>query len=307
MANQEHHGQGANQAELVKAVQRLIAAQTQSHANVLTHETLSGGCINFAQCFQLENGNRYFVKSNRDIPGIFQAESDGLKAIASTESFRVPEVIGLGKTESGTQFLVLEFISPSSPLENFNQQFGRQLAQLHRADHKESRFGFSGDNFIGSTVQKNAWHHDWVEFFAVQRLGFQLKLANQNGLATSELNRMCEKLINRLDRFIGSSSESPALIHGDLWSGNYLISSDGAPVLIDPAAYFGNRESEFGMTKLFGGFNSEFYHAYNEAYPLAEGWEQRVDIYQLYHLLNHLNLFGTSYISACLQILRKLH
>lgn len=308
MADKAKHQHRDNQAELVDAVQRLIAAETRSNADVLAYETLSGGCINLARCFQMENGNRYFVKSNRDIPGIFQAESDGLRAIAATESFRVPEVIGLGETESGTQFLVLEFICPSSsPPENFGRQFGRQLAQLHRANHQETRFGFPDDNFIGSTAQKNAWHQDWVEFFAVQRLGFQLKLANKKGLATPELNRMCDKLILRLDRFISSSTDSTALIHGDLWSGNYLVSSDGAPVLIDPATYFGNRESEFGMTKLFGGFNPEFYHAYNDAYPLTEGWEQRVEIYQLYHLLNHLNIFGTSYISACLQILRKLH
>jgi len=145
-----------------------------------------------------------------------QAESDGLKAIAATESFRVPEAIGLGETESGTR-------------------------PVHRL----------------------------------------------------------------FDRF--KPTDSNALIHGNLWSENYLISSHGKPALIDPATYFGNRESEFGMTTLFGGFNSEFYHAYNDAYPMTEGWEQRVEIYQLYHLLNHLNIFGTSYAPACLQIFRKFH
>ena len=243
------------------------------------------------------------------MPGVFGLEAEGLQAIRSTAAFKVPDVIGVGETEGQseqrTQFLVLEYIPPAPRSKNFFETFGRQLAQMHQANHQESRFGFSSDNFIGSTPQKNTWHTDWVEFFATQRLEFQLKLANGSNLATPELNKGCDKLILQLDRFIGSS-EPPALLHGDLWSGNYLISQDGNPVLIDPAAYFGARECEFGMIKLFGGFNSQFYDAYNEAYPLSDGWEQRTEIYQLYHLLNHLNLFGTSYLPQCLQILRKL-
>ena len=306
MANQANASDQSILADLLPDVEQLIGQSTQSDAKVLSTETVSGGCINSAICCCLENGKRYFVKFNRSVPDVFGLESEGLEAIRSTGAFKVPEVIGFGKTELETQFLVLEFIPPAPKAKNFFEVFGRQLAQMHQANHEQSRFGFASDNFIGSTPQKNAWHKDWVEFFAVQRLEFQLKLANDNGWATPELNKRCDKLILQLDRFIGSSSEPPALLHGDLWSGNYLISSQGNPVLIDPAVYFGARESEFGMIKLFGGFNSEFYHAYNEAYPLADGWQQRTDIYQLYHLLNHLNLFGTSYLSGCLQILRKL-
>jgi len=293
-------------ADLLPAVERLISDSTQSPTKILSTETVSGGCINSAICCHLENGPHYFVKFNKDLPDVFKAEAEGLEAIRATATFKVPEVIGIGKTESATQFLVLEFISPASKGKNFFEMFGRQLAQMHQANEQESRFGFPHDNFIGSTPQENTWHKGWPEFFALQRLEFQLKLANQNGLANPELNKRCKKLILQLDRFIGSLSEPPALLHGDLWSGNYLISQDGNPVLIDPAVYFGSREAEFGMIKLFGGFNSQFYDAYNEAYPLREGWEQRTEIYQLYHLLNHLNLFGTSYLSGCLQILRKL-
>lgn len=306
MADQANLSDQAILADLLPSVERLIGQSTQSDSKVMSTEPVSGGCINSAICCNLNNGKRYFVKHNNDLPGLFRLEADGLEAIRATAAFKIPDLIGVGETKSGTQFLVLEFI-PAAPKSNdFFETFGRQLAEMHQANDQQTRFGFSSDNFIGSTPQKNTWHQNWAEFFAVERLGFQLKLANLNGLANSELNERCDKLILQLDRFIGPASEPPALLHGDLWSGNYLVSPDGNPVLIDPAVYYGARESEFGMIKLFGGFNSRFYHAYNEAYPLTEGWEQRTEIYQLYHLLNHLNLFGTSYLPQCLQILRKL-
>jgi len=256
-------------ADLLPHVQRLIGQSIGSNAKIQSTETVSGGCINSAICCYLENGECYFVKFNQNLPGVFELEAEGLEAIRSTDTLKAPEVLGSGETELGTQFLVLEFISQAPQKKNFFETFGRQLAQMHRANQAEIRFGFPNDNFIGSTPQKNTWNADWIEFFAVQRLEFQLKLANHNGLATSELNQRCDKLILRLDRFI-NSSEPPALVHGDLWSGNYLVSQGGIPVLIDPAVYFGARESEFGMIKLFGGFNSQFYHAYNEAYSLSE-------------------------------------
>lgn len=294
-------------ADLMPSIERLIGQSTQSDAKVVSTGAVSGGCINSAISCELENGKCYFVKYNNDMRGVFRLEAHGLEAIRATTAFRTPDVIGVGETESGVEFLVLEFISGASKPDDFFEMFGRQLAQMHQANDQESRYGFISDNFIGSTPQKNKWHNDWTEFFAVERLGFQLKLANLNGLANAELNKRCDNLIEQLGRFIDSPAEPPALLHGDLWSGNYLVSQDGGPVLIDPAAYFGARESEFGMIRLFGGFNSRFYHAYNEVYPLADGWELRTEIYQLYHLLNHLNLFGTSYLPQCLQILRKLN
>ena len=305
MADRANPGDQATLADLILSVERVIGQSTQSDSRVVSSEMISGGCINSAIRCDVDTGKRYFVKFNQDLPEVFRLEADGLETLRSTAMFKIPEVIGIGQTEAGTQFLVLEFIPPAPKAKNFFDTFGRQLAQMHKANDRESRFGFHGDNFIGSNPQKNTWNKNWTEFFAVERLGFQLKLANDNGLANSDLNQRCRKLIDQLDRFIGSQSEPPALIHGDLWSGNYLVSKDGSPVLIDPAVYYGARESEFGMIRLFGGFNSHFYNAYNESYPLTEGWEQRTEIYQLYHLLNHLNLFGASYLPQCLQILRK--
>ena len=277
-------------------------------AKILSTESISGGCISSAQVVTLKDGRQYFVKSNPDQANMFEPEAAGLVAIAATEAIRVPAVIGHGKSDSGTGFLVLEFIESSPRPKDFFEHFGRSLGQMHLNStkaHSDGQFGLDHANFIGSTPQENDWSQNWPMFFACHRIGYQLKLANENGLANSEFNRSCEKLIGRLPELLVTPNEPPALIHGDLWSGNFMVGSTGEPVLIDPAVYFASREAEFGMTKLFGGFSSEFYHAYNEAYPLSDGWEERAEIYKLYHLINHLNLFGTSYLSGCLTILRK--
>ena len=295
----------SHEIELISAVEKLVTKVTGIPSKVSSTEAVSGGCINSVKHFRCVDGRDYLVKTNQNIPGLFESESAGLAAIRATETIEVPNVIGYGATKSGIQFLILDFIVASPPAKFFPELFGRQLALLHSAG-EQKRFGFNHDNFIGSNPQKNTWRSDWVEFFAVERLEFQLKLANRNNVSTSELNQSCNRLISKLDRVIGVGSDFPALIHGDLWSGNLMVSPSGRPVLIDPAAYFGSREAEFGMTTLFGGFNSDFYDAYNEASPLSDGWQRRVDVYQLYHLLNHLNIFGSSYLSQCLQVLRKL-
>ena len=174
---------------------------------------------------------------------------------------------------------------------------------MHRQGTSTS-FGFTEDNFIGATVQPNPQNSDWVEFWIEHRIGFQLKLASDNGFAFA-LKQLETSFSRGIRRVLQEPSEAPALIHGDLWSGNYLVSAAGHPVVIDPAAYYAHREAEFGMTTLFGGFDQAFYNAYDEAFPLAEGWEDRVEIYRLYHLLNHLNLFGQSYLSGCREIMQK--
>ena len=165
-------------------------------------------------------------------------------------------------------------------------------------------FGFEEDNYIGATPQPNAWTDDWVTFFAEQRLGFQLRLAADNGFG-GELARLGERLLSRLGELIDEPAEPACLLHGDLWGGNYLCDAEGQPVLIDPAAYYGRREAELAMTTLFGGFDSAFYGAYEEAWPLAPGSAERLEIYKLYHLLNHLNLFGGGYLGGCLGVLRR--
>lgn len=241
-----------------------------------------------------------FVKtSHRDV---FASEAAGLDALQQTNAIRVAEVLAVGKY-AGKYVLVLEAIESQAPTGDFFELFARKLVALHR--HGSRRFGFDGDNFLGQTFQPNPMTDDWVKFWSESRLGYQLKLAEANNYGGSELQRLGGDLLNRLDSLIGNSNEKPALIHGDLWSGNWLCDANNQPALIDPAAYFANREAEFGMTTLFGGLPEQFYEAYDEAWPMEQGWRERVSVYRLYHLLNHLNLFGRSYLADCLEILRR--
>ncbi len=264
-----------------------------------------GGCINNAVLVTASSGQSFFIKSNRDATEhVFRAEAEGLRAIRETNTIRVPQIITFGTVETSGAFLVMEAIEPKGRANDFFETLGRQLAEMHRAGTSD-RFGFDQNNWLGSSEQPNDRSSDWVEFWATSRLGFQLELADKNQLGGRELQQLGRRLIDRLDGLISSSAEPPSLIHGDLWSGNYMADERGQPVLIDPAVYYGNREAEFGMTTLFGGFPSEFYDAYAAALPLAEGWKTRVEIYRLYHLLNHLNLFGSSYLSGCLEILQR--
>jgi fructosamine-3-kinase len=264
-----------------------------------------GGCINNAVLVTASSGQSFFIKSNSDATEhVFRAEAEGLRAIRETNTIRVPQIITFGTVETSGAFLVMEAIEPKGRANDFFETLGRQLAEMHRAGTSD-RFGFDQNNWLGSSEQPNDRSSDWVEFWATSRLGFQLELADKNQLGGRELQQLGRRLIDRLDGLISSSAEPPSLIHGDLWSGNYMADERGQPVLIDPAVYYGNREAEFGMTTLFGGFPSEFYDAYAAALPLAEGWKTRVEIYRLYHLLNHLNLFGSSYLSGCLEILQR--
>ena len=178
------------------------------------------------------------------------------------------------------------------------------MAELHRT--KGERFGYESDNYIGATPQPNEWSNSWVEFFRERRLGFQVRLLEERGYATPELLEKATALMGKLDALIGRHPVEPSLLHGDLWSGNYMSDADGMPVLIDPAVYYGDREADLAMTELFGRFDAKFYAAYKKSHPLAAGYDQRRDIYNLYHLLNHLNLFGLSYMPGVMEILRRL-
>lgn len=291
--------------ELLTQIELGFAAATGNSRSIASVHPVSGGCINETNILKTTDGQRYFVKSHSSAPtDMFAAESAGLSAIADTNTIAVPQVIAEGKGSSGEGFLILETIECGKRSRDFFETFGHQLANLHRAGSSE-QFGFSTDNFLGSTAQPNPWTDNWTEFWAESRLGFQLRLATRNGQGGQKLQTLGKKLIDRLEALIGIPDEPPGLIHGDLWSGNFMVGSEGQPVLIDPAVYYGSREAEFGMTTLFGGFPSEFYDAYLETWPLADGWETRVEIYRLYHLLNHLNLFGSSYLGGCLEILEK--
>jgi fructosamine-3-kinase len=221
-------------------------------------------------------------------------------------SIRVPLPVGTGGEEDGSiPFIIMENIETGRAKTDFHKTFGRQFAELHKSS-QQGRFGFDHDNYLGSTPQPNGWKESWVEFWREHRLGHQLALARKQGLSDPELERRGDLLLDRLEGLIGEPAEPACLLHGDLWGGNYLADSAGEPVLIDPAAYYGRREADLAMTMLFGGFDRSFYAAYEETWSLAEGSEVRLEIYKLYHLLNHLNLFGGTYYSGCIGILRRL-
>jgi fructosamine-3-kinase len=232
---------------------------------------------------------------------MFEAEVEGLRELALASAIRVPAVVDCG-IETGTAFIALErlHLQPATPAAE--TQLGQQLAALHR--HTEKKHGWHRDNTIGPTPQHNPWTRDWVEFFREHRLRFQLDLAAQNGYS-GDLQSLGLKLVERLPALFDGYRPAASLCHGDLWSGNWGV-ADGVPVIFDPAVYYGDRESDIAMTMLFGGFGRAFYRAYEENWPMAPGHEQRLKLYQLYHVLNHLNLFGSGYVGQAMKLLRDL-
>jgi fructosamine-3-kinase len=267
---------------------------------ILKSENLSGGCISNAYKVTSNNGEKFFVKINEHTPpDMFKKEAHGLNELQKAGAIRVPQV-----TISTEYYLVEEFIEEGTKSGNFFEDFGRNFAQLHK--YSGASFGFYEDNYIGSTPQNNLNENNngWVEFYFTKRLLFQLTLCESNNLATDELRKSFAKLENKISDILTGSEEEPSLLHGDLWSGNYMVDKNGNACLIDPAVYYGHREADIAMTKLFGGYPKEFYATYNESYPLKDGWEYRENIYKLYHVLNHLNLFGRSYYSQALSLIK---
>ena len=232
---------------------------------------------------------------------MFLAEAEGLKELAAANAVRVPKVLGCVRSSSEA-LLALEWIDFDLPSSTTARRLGRQLAAQHH--NCKEHFGWHRHNTIGSTPQNNAWKDDWVEFFREQRLGFQLRLAAEKG-CKGELQQEGDRLLANIARYFDDYWPEASLLHGDLWGGNWA-SAEGQPVIFDPAVYYGDRETDIAMTKLFGGFSAEFYTAYNESWPLADGSEQRILLYQLYHVLNHLNIFGQSYLGRALGIIRSL-
>ncbi|QEG42404.1 fructosamine kinase family protein [Roseimaritima ulvae] len=292
-----------------------LAGRTVAHI-----QPLGGGCISATARWRLDDGRELMVKSDHaDRRNMLQAEAQGLRALAAAQTIRVPRVVAEGQDDSsGQAFLVSEFVRSTTltadpaARNNFFTRFAQQLADLHRPPTdgegagEEKTFGWRTDNFIGATAQANTPHRSWADFFASQRLEPQLQLARQHNLASPRLIRNIQRILAQLDSLLAGHDEPPALIHGDLWSGNYLCDEDHQPVLIDPAVYRADREAEFGMLQLFGSCPRRFYEAYQEAYPLSDGWQQRTQLYQLYHLLNHLNLFGGGYLQQCEALAQKI-
>lgn len=267
------------------------------HGEVVGSQSVAGGCINNGIRVQTAGGRSFFLKTNSTTPpDMFTREAQGLAALRTVNGPRVPEVYLWSE-----KFLLLEDLAPSSRSKNYWQDFGRQFAVLH--NYTNDKFGFENDNYIGSTPQPNSWTADGYQFFAQHRFGFQADLAARSKLLTPNEAVQVHSLASRLPDLVPEQTAS--ILHGDLWSGNAISDVDGNPAFIDPAAYYGWAEADLAMTTLFGGFNPDFYNAYIEVRPLEKGWRERFPLYNLYHLLNHLNLFGLSYYSQVIQVLNR--
>ncbi|GAB4397321.1 MAG: fructosamine kinase family protein [Anaerolineales bacterium] len=264
---------------------------------VIASQPVAGGCINNGMRLTTANGSTLFLKTNSQVPAdTFEKEAAGLRALNIPGGARIPQVY-----LSGAHYLLLEDLQPAPRRRDYWQQLGQQLAALHNLTNPQ--FGFPHNNYIGATLQINSWTTDGYTFFAEHRLGYQTALARQKNRITPEDARQIERIAARLPALI---PEQPAsLLHGDLWSGNLLTDALGNPALIDPAAHYGWAEADLAMTALFGGFEDEFYEAYQRARPLVPGLWERIPIYNLYHLLNHVNLFGGGYLAQVKTILRR--
>jgi fructosamine-3-kinase len=272
--------------------QQLEQQISQHHGvrfRITERQVISGGSINNA--FKVGDGHSYFfVKTNRaNLAYMFEAETAGLKSLFDSSRIKVPKPIAYGVCQHES-YAVLEWLDLSGRPNS--EKFGQAMAALHRCE--ADKFGFDIDNSIGSTPQLNQWSTDWVDFWKKQRLGYQLNLIRDNGLGT-RLYDVGQSLLEHCDAFFVDYQPRPSLLHGDLWSGNWAGDAHGAPVIFDPATYYGDREADLAMMELFGGPGAAFFDAYHEAYPMDPGYAQRKTFYNLYHILNHANLFGGGY------------
>jgi protein-ribulosamine 3-kinase len=273
-------------SELLKHLEKEL------NATISKVETVGGGSINQVYCLNAAR-TKYLLKLNNKhaFPGMFKAEAEGLDIIRRTNAIHVPEVTLQDDLESDS-FLVLEWIETKRPNSRSSAVLGERLAEMHR--NTAVSFGAVANNYMGSLKQSNRSHPTWGAFFIEERLKQMVNVAMNKHLINNIDKQNFEKLYERLPGLF--QEEAPSLIHGDLWSGNYLISVDNEPYLIDPAISYGHREFDIAMTTLFGGFANEFYEAYNHHFPLVKGWQRRLDLWNLYPLLLHLNLFGLGYL-----------
>lgn len=271
-----------------------IATQISQVTGKLFHAThqrpVGGGSINRAFAISDQDHRAYFVKLNdASCLAMFEAEALGLQQIAATQTIRVPLPICWGTTQDSA-YIVLEWLDLGYGTHRAWAAMGQQLAAMHRVASPQG-FGWERNNTIGLTPQINAWMSDWIAFFAEQRISYQLQLAQQRGGHFPQ----AAQLLAAIPQILAGHQPLPSLVHGDLWSGNAVVTQLEEPVIVDPAVYFGDREVDLAMTELFGSFPNDFYRAYNQAFPLEPGYRQRKLLYNLYHILNHFNLFGGSY------------
>lgn len=287
-------------------IQQLLAESIGTRVEVQALRPVGGGSINQAAHVETTVG-RFFAKWNdHPLPGQFAREAEGLAALAASgTSLAVPRVIGWRDAdEDGAALLLLELFEAGRRRADFDERLGIGLAELHAAT--ADAFGFDADNFCGATPQPNPWTATWPLFYREQRLRFQLeRAARTRGLARAD-RQAVERLLEGLDDGLLGAPEPPALIHGDLWSGNVHATADGRPALIDPAAYYAHREAELGMMVLFGGFSPRVFEVYASARALQPGWRDRLPVYTLYHVLNHYNLFGGGYGREAFEMARHI-
>ena len=288
-------------AEFRGGLEQILHQKLGGKSSIHEIVEVTGGSIN--EVYRLQTAVGFFIlklNSAQQFPKMFELEAEGLEAIRQTKTVAVPEVIATGHL-SYQSFLLLEYIETGSKTSAALQVLGSQLAQMHR--NTTDSFGFEKDNYMGSLPQSNKKHQTWQSFFVEERLKPMVKLAFDASFIDQKLVSDFESLYQKLGGFF--EEEKPALIHGDLWGGNYLVGTEGKPYLIDPAVSYGFREFDLAMAHLFGGFSTDFYNAYQEEFPLQQGWQERIDLWNLYSLLLHLNLFGTGYLGQVKVGLRK--
>lgn len=265
---------------------------------ILEVTSLGGGDINQVFLITTTGAGKFVVKlnSSEKYPGMFQAEKEGLEELSASKTFKIPAVINNGKID-GNSYLLLEYLESGTPGGSFWENFGEKLASLHKKT--ASQFGFHNDNYIGSLPQKNSRTSGAAEFYVNQRLIPQLQLAREQNFELSTSDHFLRNIADNIP------NEPPSLVHGDLWSGNYIATTEGTPALIDPAVAYAPREMDLAMMKLFGGFNRKVFQIYEEEFPLEKGFEDRVQLWQLYYLLVHLNIFGKGYRNQVMNIIRQ--
>lgn len=281
-------------------VEKAISEHTGSAYKISQQKEIGGGCINSA--YKISDGKTdWFVKTNTaSLIDMFTSEAESLNEMASSNTVKVPRALCSG-TAGEHSYLVLDYLDLTGAADM--PLFANQLAAMHK--NTAATFGWHRSNVIGATTQENTEKNNWLDFWREQRLNFQLELAQESGCG-KELLKQGERLSDCLDEFFVDHEPQPSMLHGDLWGGNYSALKNGAPVIFDPAFYYGDREADIAMTSLFGGFNQSFYDAYNKAWPLDAGFETRKNIYNLYHIINHFNLFGGGYETQAVAMVHQI-
>lgn len=281
-------------------INQIIKKHLSPTIQLNTISSVSGGCINTAYKVETDQGS-FFLKWNKEeLDNMFQSEDRGLSILKERSPIKIPETLGQGIVDHKS-YLLTEWIETGHPSSKFWENFSINLASQHKKTTSE--FGLDHDNYIGRLHQSNTQHSNWHEFFIDERLAPQLDLASSNNLVSKRTQEQFEVLFTKLKDLI--PNEQPSLLHGDLWSGNFKVCESGEVAIFDPSVHYGHRETELAFTQLFGGFSTQFYHSYHEEYPLEPSFDNRIDIHNLYPLLVHVNLFGSSYLSGIVDTLNR--